>query len=246
MFDLTGRIALVTGAGQGVGAALSHALAGQGATVAVNDIAPERAEAVAQAIEANGGRALAVTADIRDERSVTAMVATIEATAGPVDVLVNNAGVPSRGFEMVAFQATGPEDWAPYLAVNVTGTMLCTRAVLGGMTTRGDGRIISIVSDAARVGEPGTAAYSAAKGGIVGFTRSLAKEVGRSGVTCNCVSLGRIVVDGPTDGSGADRYALRRFGRPEDIAGAVVWLASDDASWVTGQTIPVNGGYASS
>jgi len=248
MFDLTGRVALVTGAGRGVGAAIAGVLALAGATVAVNDLHPGRAEAVADDLLERGCTALAVAADVREQDQVESMVGAVADAVGPVDVLVNNAGVPEAGLRPTPFVSTSREDWVAPFTVSVLGTMYCCRAVLPAMLERGRGRIVSVVSDAGRCGEPGLAAYSGAKAAVAGFGRALAKEVGTAGITCNCVSLGRIDGTGVSDdaplGPGAlRRYPAGRIGRVEDIGPAVLWLASEEGAWVTGQTIGVDGGY---
>ncbi len=247
MFTLTGRVALITGAGQGVGAEIARALADCGATVVVNDLLEERASRVASTIQQMGGRAFAVTADVTSEEAVSEMVAAARRAVGVVDVLVNNAGLPIDGLVRRNFVETEPADWAPLITLNLQGVLVCTRAVLPAMLDRGWGRIITIVSDAGRTGEPGMAAYSAAKAGAMGFSRALAQEVGPAGVTSNCLSLGAIQPPGAPDDQ-ADavrgrRYPRRRLGTPEDVAGAVVWLASPAGDWVTGQTVSVNGGF---
>lgn len=247
MFDLSGRTALVTGAGQNVGGAIARALAAQGAAVAVNDLSEDRAQATVDDIVAKGGRAVTAVADVTAPDAVASMVTAVAAALGPVDILVNNAGVPPTGLRVKQFAETTPDDWAPVVALNLYGVLHCVRAVIGDMTERGWGRIVTISSDAARVGEPGFALYGAAKAGAAGFMRSLAKEVGPAGVTCNCVSLGSIAPpdgdDDPQVAKRAARYPVRRLGRGDDVAATVVWLASEEAAWVTGQTVPVNGGY---
>jgi NAD(P)-dependent dehydrogenase (short-subunit alcohol dehydrogenase family) len=256
LLDLTGRVALVTGAGQGVGEAVARMLADQGAAVAVNDYFAERSERVAGAIADAGGSAHAVTGDVSDWDGVTTMVSEVERELGPVDILVNNAG--NAGAERSAFQPspafweTGPEDWDPWIAVNYTGVMIATRAVIGGMVTRGRGRIVTVISDAGRVGEPDLVVYSGAKAGAAGFMRGLAKAVARHGVTANCVALGGVRT--PTtepmlrDERLAERlaraYPLGRLGEPADPAALIAFLASDAAAWITAQTYPVNGGYS--
>ena len=251
--DLAGRTVLVTGAGQGVGAAVAALLAEAGARVAVNDLVADRCEAQAQALRDAGGDAVAVPFDVTDFEMVTDMVAGL----GRVDILVNNAG--NAGGDtwpgMVAFAETAPADWERFLRVNLYGVLNTTRAVLPGMIEGGWGRVVTIISDAARVGEPKMAVYAAAKAGAAGLTRSIAVEVGRHGITANNIALGTMRTPlsesswvGLDDVEVAGRmkgYAIRRPGLPADVAALVGYLASPAASWITGQTIPLNGGYSS-
>ena len=238
MFDLTGKVALVTGAGRGVGAGIARALTQCGATVAVNDLVADRAADTATAL---GG--LAVPADVTDDDAVRAMVERVVAELGRVDILVNNAGVPAEGAPSVRFRDMSRDDWHRYLDLNLYAVLSCTRAVLDGMCDRGWGRVITIISEAGRAGQPpGLSIYAAAKAGAAGFTRILAREVGRDGVTANCVSLGTIDNNAVRD-EVLRATPMRRYGTPEDVGGAVAYLASDEAGWVTGQTLPVNGGY---
>jgi NAD(P)-dependent dehydrogenase (short-subunit alcohol dehydrogenase family) len=243
MFDLTGRVALVTGAGQGVGRAIATAFAGQGASVAVNDFHADRAEAVAHEITGAKGRAIAVTADVRDLDAWRVMVADVEARLGPVDILVNNAGIPVEGMALTKFLDIPPEEWRRFVEVNLYGVLNGAYAIAPGMCERGFGRIITISSDAGRIGVGfGVSVYGAAKAGAVGLSRHLAVEFGPSGVTVNTLSLGTIEREGMS--LSARAIPRGRHGRPEDVAAAAVWLASDEGDWVTGQTIPVNGGVA--
>jgi 3-oxoacyl-[acyl-carrier protein] reductase len=245
MIDLGGRVALVTGAGQKIGAEIARVLARCGAAVAVNDLIGERAAQVAGEIESAGGRASAAVGDVTRESEVARFVAATEAALGPVDILVNNAGLPAN-HSAVPFLETKPADWEPWLALNVHGVLLCTHAVLGGMCERGWGRVITILSEAGRVGQRNQSVYSAAKAAAAGFSRSLAHEVARRGVTVNCVSLGTVPVDASPEVEAklARRYPMGRLGRPRDVAPAVAFFASDEAAWITGQTLPVNGGWA--
>ncbi|QEC50415.1 SDR family oxidoreductase [Baekduia soli] len=255
LLSLSGRTALVTGAGQGVGRQIALTFAAHGAAVVVNDFYLERAEAVVGEIEAQGSRALAVQCDVTDHAAVCAMVARGEEGLAPIDILVNNAGNagPETSIEdATPFWETGPEEWAPWLGANFFGVLNCTKAAVGGMVQRGHGRVVTIVSDAGRVGEPNLVVYSAAKAGAAGFTRALAKAVGRAGVTANCVALSAMRTPA-TAGMTADddvvkrilrSYVVRRLGEPDDAANMALFLASDAASWITGQTYPVNGGYA--
>lgn len=247
MFAIEGKVALITGAGQGIGARLAARLAEQGATVAVNDLRPERARAVADELNDRGLRALAAPADITDRPAIEAMLAEITRSAGAVDILVNNAGIPASGVRLTPFVESDPGDWEATVRINVFGVMHCCQAVIPAMLDKGWGRIITISSDSGRTGEARMADYAAAKAAGASLMRSLAKELGASGITCNSVALGTIVTpempDSDTLAKHARRYPTRRLGTPDDVAAAVVWLASEHASWTTGQTIPVNGGY---
>jgi 3-oxoacyl-[acyl-carrier protein] reductase len=251
LFSLTGRVALVTGAGQGVGAGIAEVLAGLDAAVAVTDLIEARASAVAGRLRRAGARALAVGADVTSRTQIEAGLARIHDELGTVDILVNNAGIPAGGMNLSRFADSSPDDWAAMVDLNLFGVMLTSHAVLPGMLLKRHGRIVTIVSDAGRVGEPYQVVYAAAKAGAAGFSRALAKEVGSQGVTCNCLSLGSILSqdrqpDPERLAKQLKRYPVGRLGTPMDVAAAVAWLVSDQASWVTGQTIPVNGGYATS
>jgi len=259
--DLGGRTALITGAGQGVGleTALLFAQSGAGG-IAVNDLVPERAQAATQAIAAVAPTvpAVACPTDVTDEHAVRAMVARAEAALGRIDVLVNNAGIPPRealvGGPRRPFLETRSAEWEPWLRVNLYGVLYATHAVVGGMVARRDGRIVTVISEAGRLGEAGLCAYSAAKAGAAAFSRALAKEVGASDVRVNCVALG--ITRTPStehwfrDDAAAmpaamkERYLLPRLGEPFDAAAAILFLASDAARWITGQTLTVSGGYS--
>jgi 3-oxoacyl-[acyl-carrier protein] reductase len=251
--DLEGRRALVTGAGQGVGRAIAQTLAEAGAVVAVNDIVPAQAEAVVAEIVAAGGKADAVPFDVTEFAQVDSAMDRY----GDIGILVNNAGnAGAEGFSAFCdFAESDPDDWARYFAVNLFGAMHCTRAILPSMISTGWGRVVTIVSDAARFGGAQLAPYAAAKAGAAGFCRSVAREVGRHSITVNCVSLGTI--ETPTtarppaatpEEEEARRarlrgYVIRRRGTPDDVSGLVTFLASPLASWITGQTYAINGGY---
>lgn len=243
MFDLTGKVALVTGAGQGVGAGIARQLARQGAAVAVNDLEADRAAATTSAIEEAGGRGVGLVFDVSHYESVVAGVKEIEAELGPIDVLVNNAGVPAN-MGMEKFRETQPEDWRPYIDINLYGVLNCCKAVIEGMCKRGFGRIITISSGAGTSGVSiGVSAYGAGKGGGLGFMRNLALEVARDGVTANSVALG-LMNNVPEDflPGLAATVPVGRCGDPEEIGACCVYLASNEAGWMTGQTLQLNGG----
>ncbi|MEX0666360.1 MAG: SDR family NAD(P)-dependent oxidoreductase [Acidimicrobiia bacterium] len=241
---LEGRVALVTGAGQGVGAGIARALAAEGAAVAVNDVHAERADRVVAEINAASGRAAPAVADVTDLDAVRAMVADTERSLGPIDVLVNNAGVP-EGFALRRFREMPVEDWDKFIRLNLYGVLHCIHSVVDGMVDRGWGRIVTISSEAGRIGVGfGISIYGAAKAGAVGFSHHLATELIGTGVTVNCLSLGLMAVD--ADDARRPPPPTARLGRPDDVAAAVCYLASDAAEWVTGQTLPVNGGHTTS
>jgi NAD(P)-dependent dehydrogenase (short-subunit alcohol dehydrogenase family) len=241
VFDLTGRVALVTGAGQGVGEGIARALAAQGASVVVNDVEPERATTVASSIENGGGTARPGVFDVTDLDAVRTAVAEI----GQIDVLVNNAGnAGTHQMGVQQFRDMDPQAWDAPIRVNLYGVLNCCHAVVDGMCDRNWGRIITISSGAGTSGvRIGVAPYSAGKGGSLAFSRTLALEVARQGVTVNSVAIGLMGLPDPVvTASMAKSIPVGRTGEPSDIGAACVWLASDEASWVTGQTIQVNGG----
>jgi 3-oxoacyl-[acyl-carrier protein] reductase len=243
VFDLTGRVALVTGAGQNVGAGVATALAAQGARVAVNDREAERATKTVAAIRAGGGEAVEAVFDVTDEDAVTGAVAAIGEQLGPVDILVNNAGVP-MGMKPEQFVDMASSEWRRYIDLNLYGSLHCTAAVVGSMCDRGWGRVIQISSGAGRTGLTlGVSLYGASKSGIEGFVRHLAMEVARKGVTVNTIALGLMDnVPQEATASLARAVPVGRLGSPTDVAAAVVYVASDEAAWLTGQTISLNGG----
>jgi len=240
MFDLTGRTALVTGASGAIGGAIARALAARGARVALSGT---RAEALAAlAAELPGAAALPCRLD--DPQAVESLLPAAIDALGGLDILVNNAGVTRDGLAM----RLKDEDWAAVLAVNLEAAFRLARAALRPMMKARHGRIISISSVVGSIGNPGQANYSAAKAGLEGLTRSLAAEVGSRGVTVNCVAPG-FITSPMTDALTADQKARMferipagRFGAGADVAAAVVFLASDEAAYVTGQTLHVNGG----
>jgi 3-oxoacyl-[acyl-carrier protein] reductase len=248
MFDLSGKAALVTGAGQNVGAGIARALAACGAAVAVNDLHAERAERVAKEIEAAGGRAAAAPFDVTSLAATQKGVAAAKAALGAIDVLVNNAGVP-YGMGLVRFRDDDPAQWARMIDLNLYGVLHCTRAVVDDMCARSWGRIITISSGAGQVGLPiGVSLYGAGKGGAIAFMRHLAVENARFGVTANTLALGLMSNAGNADVTAAlaKTVPVGRLGTPEDVGAACVYLASPEAAWLTGQTIGLNGGNLTS
>jgi 3-oxoacyl-[acyl-carrier protein] reductase len=257
LLGLDGRTALVTGAGQGVGRQVALTLAEHGASVIVNDFVEDRAKKVAMEVIDRGGKAVPAACDVTDYDAVASMAHASAGALGPVDILVNNAGnagaLAGNLTDATPFWETDPKDWDPWIGTNFFGVLNVTRAVLPGMVERGWGRLITVVSDAGRVGEPNFVVYGGAKAGAAGFSRGLAKAVGRHGVTANCVSLSTMNTPGVaaflSDPAAVKRmlsgYSIRRLGEPEDAANMILFLASGAASWITGQTYPVNGGYSS-
>jgi 3-oxoacyl-[acyl-carrier protein] reductase len=244
MFDLDGRTALVTGAGQNVGAGIARCLAEHGAAVAVNDVVEDRAVAVVDGICRSGANAVTAAFDVTDHKAVTAGIAKAQAALGPIDILVNNAGIPSS-MRIERFRDMDPESWRASIDLNLYGVLHCTKAVLDGMCERRWGRVVTISSGAAVVGaQLGISLYGAGKGAALSFMRHLAMEVARKGVTANCLTLGLMASAQGADALDAIAASIPvgRLGTPQDIGAAVIWLASDEASWVTGQTIGVNGG----
>ncbi|WP_442761715.1 2-hydroxycyclohexanecarboxyl-CoA dehydrogenase [Malikia spinosa] len=250
MSKLQAKTVIVTGGAGGIGGATCRRFAAEGAKVAVFDMNLEAAEKVAADIRANGGQAAAFKCDITDRAAVDAAVAATEAQLGPVDVLVNNAGWDV----FKPFVKTVPAEWSKLIDINLTGALHMLHAVLPGMSERKSGRIVNIASDAARGGSSGEAVYSACKGGLVALSKTLAREHARHNITVN------VVCPGPTDtallagvAEGARDPAklieafrsaipLGRLGQPDDLANAIVFFGSDDASFITGQVISVSGG----
>lgn len=249
MFDLTGRTALVTGGGRGAGAGIVRALAAQGAAVAVNDIVADRAEETAASVRAEGGRSVAVPFDITDRGAMRNGVASATERLGAhLDILVNNAG-PPPGMAPTSFRDMDPDEWASFVDINLYGSLNCIRAVLDPMVDAGWGRIVQISSGAGRTGLAfGVSLYGASKSGIEGFVRHLSQEIADTGVTVNALALGLLqnaVPEGTPDSAVAALAAtvpVGRLGRASDIGPAVIYLASDEAAWMTGQTINLNGG----
>ena len=247
MIDLEGRVALVTGGGRDVGAGIAKTLAAAGAAVAVNYHGSKAdAETVVAEIEKAGGRAKAYQADVSDAAVVNQLVANIKADFGGLDILVNNAGLVFRK----RFSESTPEDWRKQIDTCLYGALNCCHAAGPHLEASGRGRIISIMGDSSRVGESGLALAAAARAGTIALMKSLAREWGRSGVTANSIALGLIETAHDKAWVDANRdklvkaYAIRRLGLPSDVAPMVALLASDAGSWITGQTISVNGGYS--
>jgi 3-oxoacyl-[acyl-carrier protein] reductase len=243
--SLEGRVAVITGGGRGIGRAAALALADAGADVMVavsRDTAA--AEGVAEEVRSRGRRALARQADVSSGEQAEALVAATVEELGKIDILVNNAGITRDGLLM----RMSEEDWDAVLDVNLKGTFNCTRAALRRMVRQRSGRIVNITSVMGITGNAGQANYAASKAGIIGLTKSTAKEVGSRGITCNAVAPGWIKTQMTAELPGEfaeqvlKQVAVGRLGEPEDVAGLVVFLSSDAASYITGQVIVVDGG----
>jgi 2-hydroxycyclohexanecarboxyl-CoA dehydrogenase len=248
MGKLDDKIAIVTGAGQGIGRAIAEKLADEGATVVVTDVNEATAKETAESI---GGAAVGIRTDVTSRESVEAMVEQVKDRFGRIDVLVNNAGWDKAG----PFVDSDPADWDRVIQINLYGVLNTSRAVLPVMAEQGHGSVVNLASDAGRVGSSGEAVYSAAKGGVIAFTKATAREMARHQVNANCVS------PGPTDTAlfasmGGDNPKLRealtkaipfrRLAQPTDLANMVAFFASDEANFITGQTVSVSGGLTMS
>jgi 3-oxoacyl-[acyl-carrier protein] reductase len=267
--QLKGKVALVTGSGRGIGRSIAMTLGAEGARVAVNDYYLDRAESVAKEMKGTGGEALAIQADITRAEQVEPMVQRILETWGRLHILVNNAGIPAGILEenskalMNDFADTSFDSWNRLIQLDFVGTLNCCKAVLPPMMKQNYGKIVSLISDAGRIGEPKQAVYSGVKAGILGFSKALAKEVARYRINVNCVSpsttTGTYVTElgGLNDPQSEEQKeklskflkvyplgrALNRLGQPSDLAHTVAFLASDVSEWITGQVLSVNGGY---
>lgn len=244
--DLSGRVAIVTGASRGIGRAVARTLAEAGAAV-VAGARGDHAAAVVEEITAAGGKAIAVALDVTDDATIAAALAQATSAFGKVDILVNNAGI-TRDQLMVRMKR---DDWDAVIATNLTGAFACTHAVLRGMIKQRYGRIVTISSVVGQSGNAGQANYAASKAGLIGFSKALAREVASRNITVNVVAPGMIDTDmtrAITDAAQQDWAAtipLGRLGTPDDIAAAVCFLASDAASYITGHVLAVNGGMYS-
>ena len=241
------RVVLVTGAARGIGKAIAESFSKEGARVVVNDINEEAAKNTAREIKENGGEAVGIKADVTDYESVVKMIEEVKNTYGSVEILVNNAGY----WTIKRFKDTTPEDWEKDIRICYYGTLNCTHAVINDMIERRYGRIINIVSDAGRIGEPFLTVYSGAKAAIIGFSKALAKEVAKYNITVNCIAAGVTKtpgVEGFLKSVGGEEklvkaYPRGRLGNPEDIANGVIFFALDESEYITGQVISISGGY---
>jgi len=244
---LNGKVALVTGAGRGVGREIAASLAREGASVAINYRASAKdADALAAEITAAGGKAKAYQADVADFAAVSAMIAAVVKDFGRLDILINNAGLALRQ----RFVETRPEDWRRQIDACLYGAIHCCHAAAPHLEAARNGRIVAVIGDSSRVGESGLAIVAAARAGVVALMKSLAREFGRSGTTCNTVSLGLVETDHDKDWVEANReklvklYPVRRLGQANDVAPMVTLLASPHSGWITGQVLSISGGYS--
>jgi 3-oxoacyl-[acyl-carrier protein] reductase len=252
LFDLSGRVAIVTGAGQGIGRVFATAIAASGATAVIAEINETKAAAVSAEIMQAGGKALAVTTDVSDEASIAEMTQIVLDQCGRIDILVNNAGIFST-LEMRPFDQIPVEEWERVLRVNLTGPFLCARAVLPAMRKAKHGRIINIASGAVRLGRPNYLHYIATKSALAGMSLSMARELGADGITVNAILPGatfteieRKTVTPAQKERIVAMQCIPRAETPDDLVGAMLFLASDASAFVTGQNLNLDGGVTSS
>lgn len=256
LLNLEGRIALITGAGQGVGRETALLFAEHGCTaIILIEYFRDRADSVAREISALGCRGIVAVCDVSDMAAVSAVLENAIREAGGLDIIVNNAGNAGPGntaSARVEFWETEPTDWQQWLGTNLYGVLNICRCAIPHLIGRGSGAIINVISDAGRVGEPHLAVYSAAKAGVGGFSRAMAKALGRHNIRVNCVSISAVRTPGvarrDADAERMEKilrqYMIRRVGEAREVAAMILFLASESASWITGQTYPVNGGYS--
>jgi 2-hydroxycyclohexanecarboxyl-CoA dehydrogenase len=259
------KVVLVTGSGQGVGREIAKTMGSEGAFVMVNDVIEQKAQSVANEIKGLGGMAIGLKADITSPSEVNAMIIDVQNMAGPVDILINNAGVPvsirSGEVSKHFFVDSQDTDWKMQIDLNIYGWLNCTHSVLKTMVKRRSGKILSVISEAGRIGEVGDMVYSGAKACVLGFTKALAREVGKHCINVNCIAIGataheamKLLDPGATPETDdllkklLKAYpigkGLGRIGRPSDAAATVAFLVSEKASFITGQCLSVSGGYS--
>ena len=244
MFELNGKVALVTGAARGLGQAIALKLAEAGADLALCDLNEEWLEETAEMVKALGRRAECYGVNVAEGGNVTAGIKAVEKDFGKIDILVNNAGITKDGLIM----RMSEDDWDAVLNVNLKGTFLCTKAVMRGMMKRRSGTIVNIASVIGLMGNAGQANYAASKGGVIAFSKTVAKELASRNVRCNAVAPGFIrtamtdALDGEVQNKMKELIPLSRFGEPEDVANVVLFLVSDGSAYVTGQVISTCGG----
>ena len=245
--DIEGRVALVTGAAEGIGFSIAQRLARAGAHVAIADIDADAAASAVERLASEGARAVPVGVDVADEQAVAAMLEAVHGALGPVEILVNNAGITGGAADVQDFDIAA---WDRTIAVNLRGVFLCCRAVLPDMLAAGRGKIVNVASIAGKEGNPRLSAYSASKAAVIGFTKSLAKEVAEQGIIVNAISPAVVrtaILDQmpqTTIDYMVSRIPMGRTGRPEEVAALVHWLSGDDCSFTTGQCIDISGGRA--
>lgn len=264
--EIKDKVAMITGAGQGVGRGIALVLAAEGVQVAVNDLFADRAEKVVAEIREAGGTAMAAPANVSDLEQIKEIIGKIESEMGPVDIMVNNAGVPVENRESTErnppFAGSDFESWKRQIDLNIYGWLNCTHTVLQSMIPRKEGTIVSVISEAGRTGEAYLPVYSGAKAGVLGFTKAIAREVARYTINLNCIAIGATAHEGTGPFLNPDAVmetdpilpklakvypmckGLGRIGRPYDAASAIAFLASPRACYITGQCLSVSGGFS--